>query len=70
MVGRPFPERVDNTHRGHKLALWLFGLLLLVRGTMGINSIVNARSVATTADGIPGSCSRCWGWWCWFATAP
>lgn len=47
------PRQVDNTYRGQRLALWLFGLLLLVRGAMGINSIFNGRSVATSADGIP-----------------
>jgi hypothetical protein len=47
------PRQVDNTYRGQRLALWLFGLLLLVRGAMGLNSIFNGRSVASSADGIP-----------------
>lgn len=47
------PPWADNTYSGHRLALWLFGLLLLVRGAMALNSIFNGRSVASTADGIP-----------------
>jgi hypothetical protein len=47
------PRQADNTYRGQRLALWLFGLLLLVRGAMGLNSIFNGRLVASSADGIP-----------------
>jgi hypothetical protein len=47
------PERLDNTHRGHKLALWLFALILLMRIAMSLNSILNGRYVASSADGIP-----------------
>jgi hypothetical protein len=47
------PRRVDNGFDGHWLALWVFGLLLFVRGGIALNSIFIGRSVATTADGIP-----------------
>lgn len=47
------PRLADNTYYGHRLALWLFGLLLLMRSAMALNSIFNGRSVASTADGIP-----------------
>ena len=47
------PERCDNTYRGHKPALWLFGLIVLMRVVMSLNSILNGRSVASSADGIP-----------------
>ncbi len=47
------PRKADNAYRGQRLALWLFGLLLLVRGVMGLNSIFNGRLVASSADGIP-----------------
>ena len=47
------PQRFDNTHRGHKLALWLFALIVLMRVVMSLNSILNGRSVASSADGIP-----------------
>jgi hypothetical protein len=46
------PSTVDNTFRGRRIALWLFGLLA-VKVAMGVNVILNAESVATTADGIP-----------------
>lgn len=48
-----FPQRVDNTYRGYKLALWLFGLLVLMKLAISLNSIFNGYSVASSADGIP-----------------
>jgi hypothetical protein len=53
MLNQILPQRIDNTYRGHKLALWLFGLLLLLKIVISLNSIFNGYSVATTADGIP-----------------
>jgi len=47
------PQRIDNTYRGHKLALWLFGLLVLIKTAMSVNSIFLGHKVATSADGIP-----------------
>ncbi|HEV8579605.1 MAG TPA: hypothetical protein VGX68_11050 [Thermoanaerobaculia bacterium] len=47
------PQRFDNTYRGTRLALWLFGLFLLMKIAMSLNCILNGYSVATTADGIP-----------------
>lgn len=47
------PPRVDNTYRGSRLALWLFGLLLFMRSAMSLNAIVNGAAVASSADGIP-----------------
>jgi len=47
------PRSADNTYRGHKLALWVFGLLLLMNTVIGLNSIFNGKSVASSADGIP-----------------
>jgi hypothetical protein len=47
------PQRFDNTYRGHTLALWLFALIVLMRVVMSLNSILNGRSVASSADGIP-----------------
>ena len=47
------PERLDNTHRGHKVALWLLSLIVLMRVVMSLNSILNGRHVASSADGIP-----------------
>lgn len=53
MIRRLLPPSIDNRYGGHKLALWLFGLLLFMRTAMGVNSILNGRSVLTSADGIP-----------------
>jgi hypothetical protein len=53
MLERLLPRRADNAYGGRKAALWLFALLTLVKGAMGLNSIFNGYSVATGADGIP-----------------
>ena len=47
------PQRVDNTYRGYKLALWLFGVVVLMKAVQSLSSIFNGYSVATSADGIP-----------------
>jgi hypothetical protein len=46
------PRSIDNTYRGHKLALWIFGLLVFVKSAIGLNSIFNGYAVMSTADGI------------------
>jgi hypothetical protein len=53
MLEHILPRSIDNTYRGQKPALWLFGLLVLMRFTIGLNSIFNGYAVMTTADGIP-----------------
>ena len=53
MFNQLLPQRIDNTYRGYRLALWLFGLLLVLKVVMSLNSIFNSYNVATTADGIP-----------------
>lgn len=47
------PPRADNNYRGHKLALWLFGVVVLIKGLQNIMSIFNGYSVATGPDAIP-----------------
>lgn len=47
------PRRLDNTYRGHKLALWFFVLLLLMHLAMSLNCVFNGYFVATSADGVP-----------------
>ena len=47
------PRRIDNTYRGHRLALWLFGLLLFMKSAISLNSIFHGYTVAQSADGIP-----------------
>lgn len=53
MLRQLLPQLADNTYRGHALALWVLGLLVLMKVALGVNSIFNGRSVAATADGIP-----------------
>jgi len=53
MLNPLLPERADNLHRGHRLALWLFGLLLLMKTGISLSIIFNGRTAATSADGIP-----------------
>jgi hypothetical protein len=53
MIDQLLPQRIDNMYRGHKLALWLFALLLFMKLAMSVNSIFNPSDVASSADGIP-----------------
>ncbi len=45
------PSRVDNIFRGHKVGLVLFCLLVFLKVTMSLRSIISGYSVAT-GDGI------------------
>jgi hypothetical protein len=42
-----------DRYRGHKLALWLFVPVLLVRTGIALGTIFNGRAAAQNADGIP-----------------
>ena len=53
MLDRIFPERIDNHFRGHRVALWLLAVLVLMKGGIGLGTIFNGYSAATSADGIP-----------------
>jgi MYXO-CTERM domain-containing protein len=53
VIDRLLPRRIDNSYRGHRIALWLFALLLFMKLAMSVNSILNASTVASSADGIP-----------------
>lgn len=53
MLNRIFPKQFDNTFRGHWLAIWIFAPVVLMELAMGANSIINTRTVAMSADGIP-----------------
>ncbi len=53
MIERILPRQVDNSYRGHKLALWLFGALVFMKTSIGLGTIFNGREAATSADGIP-----------------
>src|SRR5690349_8347545 len=53
MLDRIFPKQFDNIFRGHWLGLWLLAPVLLARLAIGVNSTLNTRTVAESADGIP-----------------
>jgi hypothetical protein len=53
MLQQLLPPHIDNTFRGHWLALWLFGGLVFMKGAIGLGTIFNGRATAMTADGIP-----------------
>ena len=53
IIKRFFPQHIDNTYRGRKLALFLFGLVVAVRIAQSVLIIVNGHSIAQSADGIP-----------------
>lgn len=53
MVDRLLPRHIDNTYRGYKLALWLFGLVVAVRIAQSVSIIFRGYSTARDADGIP-----------------
>ena len=53
MFHRLLPQRIDNSYRGHKIALWLFGLVVFMRTSIGLGTIFNGHNAAIKADGIP-----------------
>ena len=53
MTSPLLPRRADNEYSGRKVALWIFGLVVFAKLAMGVNTMLNGRSVASTADGIP-----------------
>jgi hypothetical protein len=53
MLQQLLPPHIDNTFRGHRLALWLFGGLVFMKGAIGLGTMFNGRSTAMSADGIP-----------------
>ena len=53
MLSRLFPSRIDNDYRGYRIALVIFGLVVLVRIAIGFGSIFNGYGAATGPDGIP-----------------
>ena len=53
MLNRIFPPQFDNNYRGHKLALWLFALLVLLKLGISLSAIFDGYNMARDADGIP-----------------
>lgn len=53
MLNRILPRQFDNDYRGHRLALWLFGAVILVKLGISLATIFNGHEAASSADGIP-----------------
>ena len=47
------PKTLDQGYRGHPAALWLFGVVMLVKLGIGFGTLLNGHDAAVNADGIP-----------------
>lgn len=48
-----FPSRFDNDYRGHKLALWLYVPIVLVKVGISLSALFDGYNMLRSADGIP-----------------
>ena len=53
MFERLLPKCLDNEYRGRALALWLFGLVVLMKSIQSLSIILAGNRTAMGADGIP-----------------
>ena len=53
MIELFLPSRLDTAYRGHKIALWLFGAVLVLKLAISVGSMFNGYETASSADGIP-----------------
>lgn len=53
MFDKLLPRSFDNSYRGYKVALWLFGLVVGVKIVQSLSVIFNGYGTAKAADGIP-----------------
>ena len=53
MIKKFLPEQLDNTYRGHQLALWFFVVVVFIKTLQGLSVIYDSYSMASSADGIP-----------------
>ena len=53
MLDKFLPQRIDNAYSGHRLALWLFALVVSVKILQTLLAIFDGHSVVVSADGIP-----------------
>jgi hypothetical protein len=53
MLDQLLPRRIDNSYRGHPLALWLFVAVVVLKTGIALGTIFNGRGAAQSADGIP-----------------
>lgn len=52
-LGTMFPASIDRTFRGPVAALWLFGAVVAMRTAIAAGTVLNGRTAAQSADGIP-----------------
>ena len=48
-----FPQTIDNSYRGRKVALWIFGLVVAMRTLQSLFILFNGYNTVTNADGVP-----------------
>ncbi len=53
MLTRLLPQRVENSFRGHPLAIWLFAPVVILKTGIALTTLFNGRVAAQTADGLP-----------------
>ena len=53
MLDALLPTRLDNGYQGRPLALWLFGLVVALKGTQSLAILFNGYDTARGADGVP-----------------
>src|SRR5688500_19607134 len=53
MLNRLLPRQADNAYGGYRIALGVLGILVHLRTIMSVNSMINGRDIASSADGIP-----------------
>jgi len=53
MLSRIFPVRIDNAFRGHRLALWLFTLILLQKLALSLTHLFRADGGAQSGSRMP-----------------
>ena len=53
LLDKLLPRPIGNTYTGSKIALWLFGLIVVVHILQSVMAIVNGHSIMQSADGIP-----------------
>lgn len=53
MLDALLPRRLDNDYRGSRAALWLFALVVALKGTQSLAILFRGYPTAMGADGIP-----------------
>src|SRR5450631_3817330 len=46
------PQRIDNTYRGHRPAVWFFIAVVVLKTGIALGTIFDGRAAAQSADGI------------------